>query len=351
MFLSPTSRTPIRLVLAGLVVGSVFSAQSTQTLPRGYDSGAGGVGTSLPFNTFAPQKWQWHYDSAQFNALGSILIVDIAIRSQNGASVAAFSFPSVEVVMGSSTTDYSVAGTGTTPGHSSTFSANLTSDQTTVRPAMPWTSGVPAATWISLGLTAPFSYDPSMGNDLVVQIANCGSAVPWGASIFGATGAAGLLGGNSYGGPAACDSLVSSFFNNEYVPIIRITYFEESRLSVAQSGPGIGNILLILSVASSTGYEGFTLLSGNTLAPVGSGFLLGLVPDATTWAILGFPYFPGNPFHFRTTDTGLFPQSPLVGPPGTVSALAGLTFDLVCFMVDATGGYDSRSNLVRYTFQ
>lgn len=343
--------TRIRFLLIGLALGSLLPAQSTQTLPRGFDSGAGGSGSSFPFNATTDHKWQWHYDSAQFNAMGPIVITEIAIRSLSNAAIPAFSFPAVEVTMASSPTDYTVAGNGVLPGHSTTYSANLNPDQTIVRPAAPWTGSAPTPAWIPLGLTVPFLYDPSAGNDFVVQITKCGTTTVWGTSIFGATGTAGLVGGNRYGDTASCSSLVSTFSNNEYVPIILITYLEENRLSVVQTGPGIGDIQLSLSMLSPSGYEGFTLLSANTIAPAGSGFLLGIVPDATTWSIFGFPYFPGNPFHFRTTDLGLFPQSPLVGPPGSVSALGGLTFDLVCFMIDITGAYDSRSNVVRYTFQ
>jgi hypothetical protein len=122
-------------------------------------------------------------------------------------------------------------------------------------------------------------------------------------------------------------------------------------LDVVQGGPGIGDLQVTVSNLSPTGVEGFTLLSSALPTTAGSGPVLGLLPDALTWGIFAYPYFPGNPFHFRATDAGVFPSAPFYAPPGSVSALSGVTLDLVVFMLNAGGSYDSRSNVKRYTFQ
>jgi hypothetical protein len=122
-------------------------------------------------------------------------------------------------------------------------------------------------------------------------------------------------------------------------------------LSITQSGPGVGDLDVSLSMISPTAFEGWTLLSASTANPMGTGPLLGLWPDPTTWEVLSYTYFPGNPFHFRTTDLGVYPNAPFTVPPGTMTALTGQTLDFVTFLLNNSLLYDSRSKLVRVTFQ
>jgi hypothetical protein len=122
-------------------------------------------------------------------------------------------------------------------------------------------------------------------------------------------------------------------------------------LSLSQGGPGVGDLLVSIASLSPTAGEGFTLIS-STLAPaVGTGPILGIEPDALTWSIFGFPYFPGNPFHFVATDPGVFPGAPFYAPPGSLGSLTGTTLDFVVVMLNVASGYDSRSNVIRHTFQ
>jgi hypothetical protein len=130
-----------------------------------------------------------------------------------------------------------------------------------------------------------------------------------------------------------------------------VTLFDRNVLSISQSGPGIGDITVSLGNVTPTGDEGWVLLSGATGAPAGSGPVLGIVPDAITWTGFGFAYFPGNPFHFRASDIGLFPNVPFMAGPGAVSGLSGQTFDFVALFLTPGGLYDSKSNVVRYQFQ
>lgn len=344
-------QTAITLGLIAISMRGSALGQVTQTLPRGYDSGTGGSSSAFPFNSTTSHIWQWHYDSAQFNVQGPIRITEVYVRAFNNLIPNAFSFPSLELVMASSPTDYSVAGNISQPGHALSFAANLNPDQFVVRPAAPWTLAPTNADWLPLGMTVPFVYDRTIGNDFVLQIRTCGTGVVWGQSIFGATGSANSVGGNRYGDINSCTATAYAFNNNEYVPIIRIDYVEQNLLTVSQSGPGIGDLRVDLALISGTGIEGFTLLSGIVNNSVGSGFMLGIVPEAFTWSIFSIPYAPGNPYHFRTTDPGVFPQSPFQVGPGAVSGISGVTADFVLFMLNAQGGYDSRSTVVRYTFQ
>jgi hypothetical protein len=211
-------------VLLLVVVSCFAQAQLTQTLPAGFDSGAGGSGSAFPFNNTSAHIWQWHYDSAQFVATGPIVITEVYIRSLNNAPVSAFDFPSVEVLMASSSTDYTVAGNGVQAGHDPTFANNLNPDATVVRPAASWVAATPPTGWIPMGMTVPFIYDPTAGNDFIVQVTKCATITAWGTSIFGSSTTAGLNGGNRYGHRTICNSPTQDFSNNEYVPIVRIDY-------------------------------------------------------------------------------------------------------------------------------
>jgi hypothetical protein len=122
-------------------------------------------------------------------------------------------------------------------------------------------------------------------------------------------------------------------------------------LDMSQSGPGVGNLSLSLSNLSPSGQEGYTFASANVSMAAGMGPAFGIMPDAVTWSIFGYPYLPGSPFHWNALDVGLFPNTPFNAPPGSVLNLTGQTLDFVCVFLNALGSYDSHSNVVRYTFQ
>ena len=338
----------ITLTLASL---GLAPGQYTQSLPNGWLP-TPGTATSFIVNASDDSVWQWHYDSAQFLATGPITITEIWVRASATGSVGAFSFPSLEVTCATALTDY------TTASHSTTFAANLSADATVVRTG-PWTggpippSGGPTASFIPLGLSAPFVYDPSTGNDFIIQLVKCGTTATWGATMDGASGTAGLNGGNRYGFNGSCTAVTSTFSNNEFVPIVRIDYSTDNLLNISQSGPGVGDLTLALANVSPTALTGIMLISANTLNAVGSGPALGIYPDASTWWVFtSVPSSVGNPFHFpAVAPTGFFPASPFVVGPGTLSSLSGLSVDVVYLMLGVGSGLDSRSNLVRFQFQ
>lgn len=153
--------------VAACLVLSTFSyaAQGSQSLPPGFISPEGNGASSFPFNTTSDHKWQWHYDSGAFAATGPILITQVYVRSKSASVNINFDFPSLELVMASSPTDYQVT------GHDPVFDNNLNPDATVVRAMAPWGgNNVPPLTWISLEMDQPFLYDPSLGNDFVLQL-------------------------------------------------------------------------------------------------------------------------------------------------------------------------------------
>lgn len=211
--------------LAGLLVASDAHAQGSQTLPDGYLTLEGNGASSYPFNSTSDHTWQWHYDSLQFDVDQPILITEVYVRTKSTSPDIAFDFPSVELVMASSPTDYTLLGNGVQAGHDTTFANNLNPDALVVRSGAPFTGvGVTPLTWMAFGLDEPFLYDPTAGNDFVLQIRKCGTFNSWGASIDGRSDSAGLNGGNRYGSTSSCVALTSSFSNNEFVPLIKIDW-------------------------------------------------------------------------------------------------------------------------------
>lgn len=130
------------------------------------------------------------------------------------------------------------------------------------------------------------------------------------------------------------------------------TLFDRNVLSVTQSAPGVGDLTVSLTNISPTATELWTLLSTNTSNTQGTGPFIGIWPDATTFFVLTeIPVFDGNPFHCPVPSAfGGYPNNPFVAPPGSVSSLNGLTFDIVTLLVSAGPFYDSKSNVVRHTF-
>lgn len=207
------------------LLGSVGFAQGSQTLPSGYDTLEGNGSSSYPFNSTSNHSWQWHYDSGQFEVDQPILITEVYVRTKSTSAAITFDFPSVELLMASTSTDYTLLGAGGQPGHDLTYANNLNPDARIVRASAPFTgNAVPALTWMAFGLDEPFLYDPTLGNDFILEIRKCSTVSSWGASIDGRSDSPGLNGGNRYGHTSDCAALASTFSNNEFVPFIKIDW-------------------------------------------------------------------------------------------------------------------------------
>jgi hypothetical protein len=202
-------------------------AQLSQTLPNGFMNVDGPSSTPYIVNNQGDMKWHWVYDSAQFAVNYQIIITEISVRAAAPANVVnAFSFANLSVTLASSNNNYTAA------TYNTNYAANMGTDATLVRtgpwasPSVPANPGMPTATWIPMGLTQPFTFDPTLGKDLIVQITKCGAPTTiWGTTqMDGASAAAGLNGGNRYGTLNNCTSATWSFSNNEFVPIIKIDY-------------------------------------------------------------------------------------------------------------------------------
>ncbi|MSR75785.1 MAG: hypothetical protein EXS14_09995 [Planctomycetes bacterium] len=258
---------------------SLAPAQLSQTLPAGFDAVDGPSSTPYLINNTPDQKWQWVYDSAQFSATYQILISEIYVRAASSANaVNAFSFANLTATLASSNNNYTVG------SHNTNYAANMGIDASMVRtgpwtsPAVPANVGFPTATWIPLGLTTPFTFDPTLGKDLIVQLTKCGTpTVIWGPQMDGTSGAAGTVGGNRYGTLNNCTSATWSFSNNEFAPIIRIDYLPANSTPMYQVNvPGC-----IMDINGGV---------GASYQPASVSRCIGSISSAT------FAVTPGNPF-------------------------------------------------------
>ncbi|PCJ53406.1 MAG: hypothetical protein COA70_08900 [Planctomycetota bacterium] len=121
--------------------------------------------------------------------------------------------------MASSPTGYEVA------SHDIIFDNNLNPDATIVRAAAPFTGTlVPPLTWMAISLDTPFYYDPTLGDDFILQIRKCSTISTWTASIDGVSGGPGIVGGNRYGHLTDCSATTQTFSNNEFVPLIKFDW-------------------------------------------------------------------------------------------------------------------------------
>lgn len=233
------------VAMAVVALSTAGFAQSSMTLPVGWDTMDATGATAYPFNNSNDHIWQWHYAASNFAGVaGPITITDISIRASSPTStVGAFSFPSVDIYIGSATTGYQVG------QHDPVFANNTCTDLTLVRtgswaggPVLP--SGTTTASWFSMGpVTTPFVFDPGAGRGLIVQIVKCGTTTTLGASIDGPSGP--MVFGNRYGDINSCASTASAFQNNEFVPVVKIDY-------VAGGTPGICLTEYQTNQASST---------------------------------------------------------------------------------------------------
>ncbi len=223
-------KRPFSIWFAFLILAAIASAQSTITLPAGFDAVDGNALTSFPQDTTADQRWQWHYDAAQFAGItGPILITGIQVRAFTpAASVGAFNFPTWNVTLIEASTDY-LAGS-----HDPVFANNVLSSS--VVKTGPWVGGPVSPTgqvtadWVDMGLTGTFLYDPTTGNDFIIQISKCGGGTGWGVPMDGASGPHGTVGGNRYGHITSCGASLANFNNDEFVPIVRLLYTQVSPL-------------------------------------------------------------------------------------------------------------------------
>lgn len=211
------------LALLPVLAACLFAQDSFQTLPQGLASTPGGNASNWPVNTVNDQVWQWHYDASEFETQAPITISDIAMRPSSPVGIAAFNFASWRVTLIEASVDYQSGETE--------FARRILRSK--VCRTGPWTGGplipLPGATvggFLSMALTDSFTYDPSTGNDFIIQIEKCGTNATWGTTLDLASGPLGTVGGQRRGHTTDCTSPTSNTLVaiSNAVPVVRIRY-------------------------------------------------------------------------------------------------------------------------------
>lgn len=161
------------------IVAALFTAAvSAQTLvaPNGYDNVEGNTNNAFPWNRGASSmRIQFVYDSTNFTLAGinyPVLINNLRYRPNAQATTVSWaggSWPNVRIDMANSPLDYLAV--------SGTFASNLGANLATVyQGPVTVQAGVGLGTtvvhpWhIDIPLATPFVYDPSLGEDLTIDI-------------------------------------------------------------------------------------------------------------------------------------------------------------------------------------
>jgi hypothetical protein len=123
--------------------------------------------------------------------------------------------------------------------------------------------------------------------------------------------------------------------------------FPNNIFTAVTSGGGVGDLSLSLTSISPGAVEGYMLVTSAPIGGVGTGPLFGIWPSGETWALIATPLAVGNPLHFVVGIPGAFPDTGFSVPAGTLSYLAGQTWDLVCVVAGPSLTYLGHSQAQR----
>lgn len=168
----------LALGLSTLSAQGTFGTPYCQTLPPNLENATTSQTSTIPFgldpvppSTVARSRTQYIYDSSMFCNQGPIEITNLSFRARSEAleNLSGGDWSDVTILLGTTADLTTVTGA---------FNTNYATGPVMVRSGPfntgPITIGTgPTGDWISLGLTSTFTYDPSMGQDLVVEIRRC----------------------------------------------------------------------------------------------------------------------------------------------------------------------------------
>ena len=131
-----------------------------------------------------------------------------------------------------------------------------------------------------------------------------------------------------------------------------IHYTTDNILAVGPSAPGGGDLVDTRTTINRNATEGWVLLTLDTSLPVGTGPLVWIIPDASTFLLfLTTPLVDGLPLHFPVpSPTGSFPTVPFYLPAAAVPFPSGVTVDFATLLVGPGYAFVGISGVVRYTF-
>jgi hypothetical protein len=116
------------------------------------------------------------------------------------------------------------------------------------------------------------------------------------------------------------------------------------------SGAGAGDLNLSLIGVPPAITEGYTLLTATPVGAPGTGPFFGIWVDPLTFSVVGTAAGVGNPLHFLAGAPGIYPDGPVIAPPGTLSFLAGQVWDAVVVALGPGLLYLDHTNVVRLSW-
>jgi PKD repeat protein len=164
----------LRLVLSFALLGSIATSQDLLVLPSGYDTLDGRGSFEQPFASASASRSHFVFDSALFPGTGPRLITQIELRiDENSTLWHLCSYSNVLVRLGTSRNDFRVGSYSFTfdnnwspAGPQSFFSGNIDVQASWLGPRPnPWAISI---------VGTPFFYDPSAGQDLIVEMRTLG---------------------------------------------------------------------------------------------------------------------------------------------------------------------------------
>jgi PKD repeat protein len=146
--------------------------QMTAVIPSAYAAAEASSSTSYPWNRNSANghRIQYCYDSSLFSQASPILISRLRWRANGTTSTwTGVTHPNVKIDLSSATVDQAALSTTFASNHGNDR-ANVFSGNVVVAPSPAGGGTTPNIFYVDVQFTAPFLYDPSAGNDLLIDI-------------------------------------------------------------------------------------------------------------------------------------------------------------------------------------
>ncbi|MBK9387948.1 MAG: PKD domain-containing protein [Planctomycetes bacterium] len=219
----------LRAALALLCASAIAAAQTRQTLPAGWEQRPGNDRTLEPSAAELGQTWHWVYDNAQFQTRTPLAITALRLRPDEVASRwSEGTWNDLRLVLGRASTDY------LRTSYPADFAAAFVpgSAQQVYRADLAIAAGEhdgagEAPFVVEIPIDPPYRFDPSLGDDFVVELRVEGASEGLFA-LDARSGPRGSVGGNRYGDRTRSTASRWSYANDELVPVIEIEHYPDA---------------------------------------------------------------------------------------------------------------------------
>jgi hypothetical protein len=127
---------------------------------------------------------------------------------------------------------------------------------------------------------------------------------------------------------------------------MRMTWAPGFSQTALTGGGGTGDLFLGLTNIPAGTAEGYTFVTTDLTGSLGTGPFFGFWPDTLSWSLLfGGPASAGDPLHWLAGFPGVYPDVPLVAPPGSLSFLGGTSWRVVTVAFGFGPTYLARTNV------